>query len=72
MFAAKEGRSNLGIPPSVGSDFVASLIGHPGAVKALPAKAKSSKAVAPKKAAVPKGKGKTIHVHVHLNGYNDE
>lgn len=60
MFAAQEGKSTLGIPQSVGSEFVAGLVGHPGSVNALPQRAKSSRVRVPKP--------KQINVHVHLNG----
>lgn len=37
MFAAAEGKSTLGIPKTVGQDFTKPVIGHPGAITALPA-----------------------------------
>lgn len=50
MFAAKEGKSTLGIPQNVGADFVNSLIGHPGAMNGLPQQAPQAP---------------VVHVHIH-------
>ena len=36
MYAAKEGRSTLGIPASVGEEFTAGYHGKPGSISRLP------------------------------------